>query len=127
MAYIDKEAYKEKYLCTGWFDEISEEEFDAFPDADVVPVESGNYLMLPCQIGDIVYDCDFGMVNEWKIVGFSIGRVGIGNDAFGDSEDFEVIFYSESVGGKTEMQFPQSSIGDDVFLTREEAQRDLEG
>lgn len=38
MGYIDKEAYKAKYLCTGWFDEISEEEFDAFSEADVVPV-----------------------------------------------------------------------------------------
>lgn len=127
MGYIDKEAYKEKYLCCGYLPEMSEEEFDAFPEADVVPVESGNYLMLPCQIGDIVYDCDFGMVNEWKIMGFSVGKVGLGVDAFGYSDDCEIVFYAESTERQAEMQFPQSSIGDDVFLTREEAEMDLEG
>lgn len=48
MGYIDKDAYKEKYLCTGWFDEISEEEFDAFPEADVMPVVHGKWIPTTC-------------------------------------------------------------------------------
>nr|DAW50511.1 MAG TPA: hypothetical protein [Caudoviricetes sp.] len=36
--YIDKEAFKHKYLCCGYLEEISENEFDNFPAADVAPV-----------------------------------------------------------------------------------------
>lgn len=36
--YIDRKAFKEEYLCCGYLPEMSEEEFDAFPDADAVPV-----------------------------------------------------------------------------------------
>ena len=86
----------------------------------------GRCVVLPCKVGDIVYDCDFGMVNEWKIVGFSVGKVGLGMNAFGYSDDCEIVFYAESTERQAEMQCPQSSIGDDVFLTREEAERNLE-
>lgn len=36
--YISREAFKEKYLCCGYLPEMSEEEFDSFPAADVEPV-----------------------------------------------------------------------------------------
>ena len=36
--YISKQAFKEKYLCCGWLPEMSEEEFNSFPAAGVVPV-----------------------------------------------------------------------------------------
>lgn len=36
--YIEREAFKSKYLCCGYLPEMSEEEFDGFPVADVVPV-----------------------------------------------------------------------------------------
>lgn len=36
--YISKQAFKEKYLACGWLPEMSGEEFDAFPAADVVEV-----------------------------------------------------------------------------------------
>lgn len=36
--YIDREAFKSKYLCCGYLPEMSEEEFDEFPAADVVEV-----------------------------------------------------------------------------------------
>lgn len=36
--YIDRKAFKEEYLCCGYLPEMSEEEFDAFPAADVVQV-----------------------------------------------------------------------------------------
>lgn len=34
--YIDREAFKDEYLCCGYLPEMSEDEFDAFPAADVV-------------------------------------------------------------------------------------------
>ena len=36
--YIEREAFKQKYLCCGYLPEMSEKEFDEFPTADVVPV-----------------------------------------------------------------------------------------
>ena len=42
--YISKQAFKEKYLCCGWLPEMSEEEFDAFPAADVAPVRHGRWI-----------------------------------------------------------------------------------
>lgn len=39
--FIDREAFKEKYLCFGYLPEISEKEFNAFPTADVALVVHG--------------------------------------------------------------------------------------
>lgn len=36
--YIEREAFKQKYLCCGYLPEMSEKEFDKFPTADVAPV-----------------------------------------------------------------------------------------
>ena len=41
--YISREAFKEKYLCCGYLPEMSEEEFDEFPAADVAPVVHGRW------------------------------------------------------------------------------------
>ena len=35
---IEREAFKQKYLCCGYLPEMSEKEFDEFPAADVAPV-----------------------------------------------------------------------------------------
>lgn len=44
--YISREAFKEKYLCCGYLPEMSEEEFDEFPAADVEPVRAGRWISL---------------------------------------------------------------------------------
>ena len=36
--YIEREAFKQKYLCCGYLPEMSEKEFDEFPTADVAPM-----------------------------------------------------------------------------------------
>ena len=41
--YISKQAFKEKYLCCGWLPEMSEEEFNSFPAADVVEMRHGRW------------------------------------------------------------------------------------
>ena len=42
--YISKQAFKEKYLACGWLPEMSGEEFDAFPAADVAEVRHGRWM-----------------------------------------------------------------------------------
>lgn len=46
--YIEREAFKQKYLCCGYLPEMSEKEFDEFPTADVVPVTRCK----DCEYGD---------------------------------------------------------------------------
>lgn len=41
---IDREKFKEKYLCCGYLPEMSEDEFDAFPTADVRPEKHGYWI-----------------------------------------------------------------------------------
>lgn len=42
--YIEREAFKQKYLCCGYLPEMSEKEFDEFPTADVAPVVHGRWI-----------------------------------------------------------------------------------
>ena len=44
--YLDRKAFKEEYLCCGYLPEMSEEEFDAFPAADVSPVVHARWIVL---------------------------------------------------------------------------------
>lgn len=44
---IKREAFKAKYLCCGYLPEMSEEEFDDFPAADVAPVVHGRWEYIP--------------------------------------------------------------------------------
>lgn len=48
--YIDRDAFKAKYLCCGYLDEMSEEEFDRFPAANVAPVVHGRWLDGRCTV-----------------------------------------------------------------------------
>lgn len=41
--YIEREAFKQKYLCCGYLPEMSEKEFDEFPTADVALVVHGRW------------------------------------------------------------------------------------
>lgn len=41
--YIEREAFKSKYLCCGYLPEMSEEEFNDFPAADVATVVHGKW------------------------------------------------------------------------------------
>lgn len=56
--YIDRESFKQKYLCCGYLPEMSEKEFDEFPTADVVPVTRCK----DCEYGDYDSKPDGAMV-----------------------------------------------------------------
>ena len=64
--YISKQAFKEKYLCCGWLPEMSEEEFNSFPAADVVPVvrcrdcKWFNHYTMECESDDVATDHEGG-------------------------------------------------------------------
>lgn len=85
--------------------------------------EQGLLVRLPCKVGDMVWDNDFGYPESYKIKAFSYGYC----DSYvePDIED-QIIFYYENYSGSITGAFPTSEIGKTIFLTREEAVNKLE-
>lgn len=83
-------------------------------------------VRLPCKVGDVIYDNDFGSPTSSTIVGYSYGD--IFQDDYEDlSDDEELYFYSRSNRFNIDMSFPASEIGKTIFLSREEAEQHLKG
>ena len=72
--YIEREAFKQKYLCCGYLPEMSEKEFDEFPTADVAPVAHGPWCVCKIRSIETVFYC-----SECK------RTVTVGNDFFGEA------------------------------------------
>lgn len=85
--------------------------------------EQGLLVRLPCKVGDMVWDNDFGYPESYEIKAFSYGYC----DSYvePDIED-QIIFYYENYIGSITGAFPMSEIGKTIFLTREEAKKKLE-
>ena len=86
--------------------------------------EQGLLVRLPVKIGDMIWDNDFGHPESYEIKAFSYGYCDSYIDP--DIED-QIIFYYENYSGSITGVFPISEIGKTVFLTREEAEKKLEG
>lgn len=90
--------------------------------------EEQNLLVrLPCKVGDMVWDNDFGYPESYEIKAFSYGYC----DSYvepGIGIEDEIIFYYENYTHSISITgaFPISEIGKTVFLTREEAEKKLE-
>lgn len=76
----------------------------AYEDAE----EQGRLKVLPCTVGDTVYEHDGVRIYESVIT--SIILTGS-----------QILFHTEGIG------FDETAIGRSIFLTREEAERALEG
>lgn len=94
------------------------EELKSYKEAE----EQGLLVRLPCKVGDMVWDNDFGYPESYEIKAFSYGYC----DSYvePDIED-QIIFYYENYIGSITGAFPMSEIGKTVFLTREEAEKKL--
>lgn len=85
--------------------------------------EQGRLLKLPCKVGDVIWDNDFGSPCAYTITAFS----------FGECEDYidepatnkEIIFYYSNSSGSITGSFAESEIRKTVFLTRAEAEAKL--
>ena len=90
--------------------------------------EQGRLVILPCKVGDTVWDNDCGIPCAYTITAFS----------FGECEEYickpvttkEVVFYYENSSGSITGSFAESAIGKSVFLNKSEAEaklKELEG
>lgn len=98
---------------------IMQKELKEYKDLE----EQGLLVRLPCKVGDMVWDNDFGYPESYEIKAFSYGYC----DSYvePDIED-QIIFYYENYIGSITGAFPMSEIGKTVFFTREEAEKKLE-
>ena len=86
--------------------------------------EQGRLVILPCKVGDTVWDNDCGRPCAYTITAFS----------FGECEEYicepvttkEVVFYYTNSSGSITGSFAESEIGKSVFLNKSEAEATLE-
>ena len=86
--------------------------------------EQKKLLTLPCAVGDIIWDIDFGRPYSYEVTGFSFGSM---NDDDWEEErilDQVVVYYTNSNGSITGA-FAVREIGKTVFFTREEVEAAL--
>lgn len=80
-------------------------------------------IKLPCKVGDIVWDNDYGRPCAYTITAFS----------FGECEEYtcepattkEVVFYYANSSGSITGSFAESEIGKTVFFTKSSAEAKL--
>lgn len=85
--------------------------------------QQGRLIKLPCKVGDIVWDNDYGRPCAYTITAFS----------FGECEEYicepvttkEVVFYYTNSSGSIIGSFEESEIGKSVFLNKSEAEAKL--
>ena len=118
---IDDDIKTNCIKCAEEHEQLAEwlEELKSYKDLE----EQGLLVRLPCNVGDMVWDNDFGYPESYEIKAFSYGYC----DSYvePDIED-QIIFYYENYSGSITGAFPMSEIGKTVFLTREEAEKKLE-
>lgn len=85
--------------------------------------EQGLLLVLPCKVGDTVWDNDFGRPCSYRITGYSFG---IAEDYIDEPvTETEIVYYYINSSGGITGSFASSEIGKTVFLTKEEAEQKL--
>ena len=109
--------------CAEKYEQVAKwlKELKSYKDAE----EQGLLVRLPCKVGDMVWDNDFGYLEPYEIKAFSYGYC----DSYvepGIGIEDEIIFYYENYTRSITGAFPMSEIGKTVFLTREEAEKKLE-
>ena len=77
-------------------------------------------LRLPCRVGAVIWDNDFGRPCGYHVTGFDIGIT------MDEEEEHEELFiYYQNGNGSIRGNCPASLIGKEIFLTREEAEQAL--
>ena len=88
--------------------------------------EDGRLVVLPCKVGDYIWNNALGMPCGYKVTGFSFGK--LNDDYDEDDEEMildEVFVYYSNFNGSITGRFAASKIGKTVFLTEKEAEKAL--
>lgn len=96
------------------------EELKSYKDLE----EQGLLVRLPCKVGDIVWDNDFGYPQPYEIKAYSYGYCDSYVEPYVEEE---IVFYYENSNGSITGSFPMSEIGKTVLLDREDAEKKIKG
>lgn len=80
--------------------------------------KDGRLVVLPCKVGDTVYFVNAKQILEFAVVGYAVDETGI---SWCHSE------HVDKIGNTNERTFSPDRFGKNTFLTREEAERAMEG
>lgn len=80
--------------------------------------KDGRVVVLPCKVGDTVYFVNAKQILEFAVVGYAVDETGI---SWVHSE------HVDKTGHTNERTFSPDRFGKNTFLTREEAERMMEG
>ena len=80
--------------------------------------KDGRVVVLPCKVGDTVYFVNAKQILEFAVVGYAVDETGI---SWVHSE------HVDKTGNTNERTFSPDRFGKNTFLTREEAERAMEG
>ena len=85
--------------------------------------EQGLLLKLPCKVGDIIWDNDYGVPTAYEITGYSFGE----SDGYIEypASKTEIVFYFSNTSGSITGSFASSEIGKTVFLSQDDAEQAL--
>lgn len=85
--------------------------------------EQGLLIKLPCRVGDIIWDNDFGKPCAYRITGFSFGEA----DGYIDDPVItdDIVYYYSNYNGSIMGSFAMNEIGKSLFLTQAEAEQRL--
>lgn len=107
--------------CAEKYEQVAKwlKELKSYKEAE----EQGLLVRLPCKVGDMVWDNDYGYPEPYEIKAFSYGYC----DSYVESDiEDQIIFYYENYSGSITGAFPMSEIGKTVFITSEEVEKKLE-
>lgn len=85
--------------------------------------EQGRLIKLPCKVGDIIWNNDFGKPCAYRITGFSFGEA----DGYIDDPVItdDIVYYYSNYNGSIMGSFAMNEIGKSLFLTKSEAEAKL--
>lgn len=85
--------------------------------------EQGLLIKLPCKVGDIIWDNDYGVPTAYEITGYSFGE----SDGYIEypASISQIVFYFSNTSGSITGSFVSNEIGKSVFLSLEEAEQAL--
>lgn len=110
---------------TIWMKEVIEEAFDndtsRIERAHELHVadKEGRVVVLPCKVGDTIYFAHAHPILQYTVTGYDMGKSSILHvrSKHVDKETGQTFYFT----------FSPKALGDDVFLTREEAEKALQG
>ena len=85
--------------------------------------EQDRLIRLPCKVGDVIWDNDYGVPTAYEITGYSFGE----SDGYIEypASKTEIVFYFSNTSGSITGSFASNEIGKSVFLSLEEAEQAL--